>query len=247
MKTAARSKFLAIFAVIALFSAVIFAGGCGGSSSSSPSEKISAEILDGKMDEIFETALKDNGVGFETVSSETSPAKLIIVGEGAAIDEKQLEYLENALASGSVVAFEEASKEQLAQFGEMLGTPLDIYGADNGIYFTAVSTHGGHTHIYLLGKDYETKFEVKDEVKVIEPTEEEKKEALEEAEKEGDAEGDVEEASGEAPKERELTSEGGKQEVVYYHAKELVKWINEGIEQETERANEGSEKMKRGK
>ncbi|MBQ0055463.1 MAG: hypothetical protein KBS54_04880 [Synergistaceae bacterium] len=38
MKTAAKSKFLAFFAVIALFSAVIFAGGCDGSSSSSSSK-----------------------------------------------------------------------------------------------------------------------------------------------------------------------------------------------------------------
>ena len=245
MKTVTKSKFLAFFAVIALFSAVIFAGGCDGSSSSSPSKTISAGVLSGEMDEIFEKELKEEGVVFETLSLDSSPTKLIVVGEGAAIDETQLEYLGNALASGSVVAFEEASKEQLAQFGEMLGTPLDVYGADDGIYFTAVSTHGGHTHIYLLGKDYETKFEVKDEVKVIEPTEEEKKKELEEAEKEGETDSDVEEASGEVPEERELTAEERKQQVMDCHAGKLVEWINEGIEQETERVNEGSEEVAR--
>ena len=39
MKTVTKSKFLAFFAVIALFSAVIFAGGCDGSSSSSNNEE----------------------------------------------------------------------------------------------------------------------------------------------------------------------------------------------------------------
>ncbi len=224
-KSVTKSKFLAFFAVIALFSAVIFAGGCDGSSSSSPSKTISAGVLSGEMDEIFEKELKEEGVVFETLSLDSSPTKLIVVGEGAAIDETQLEYLGNALASGSVVAFEEASKEQLAQFGEMLGTPLDVYGADDGIYFTAVSTHGGHTHIYLIGKDYETKFDTEQTYNEIDdtkdPEDDEPPHALTEEHK------------------HELSAEEKKQLVLDYHAGELVDWINEGIEEATDFADKG--------
>ncbi|MDO4987719.1 MAG: BACON domain-containing protein [Synergistes sp.] len=239
-KAATKSKCLAFLAVITLFSAVIFAGGCNGSSSSAPSG-----VLSGKVGEAFEEKLRLGDVKVGELNLDLPPAELVIVRKGTAVGDKQLEYLGNALSSDSVVAFEEASKKQLKQFGDMLGTPLDAYGAEDGIYFTAVSTHGGHTHIYLLGKDYEKEFIVSEDVKIIEPTEEEKEKELEEAEKEGDASisGGVEEASGVSSEERKLTDEERKQQVVEYHAEELAKWIKEGIADETELANESRKEV----
>ena len=69
-KAAAKSKCLAFLAVITLFSAVIFAGGCNGSSTStpSPSKTVSVEVLGGgKMDNVFAEALQKAGIIVEAL------------------------------------------------------------------------------------------------------------------------------------------------------------------------------------